>query len=391
MPPSNDIPLSLKADAGGRSAACRIASFAAVCSRAGGASGWSSAPLICCCARLAGIVLLDPSWPLALRGAIGGGARRSATWSTSSTASSTRRPITTSCRDAAERSPSRTDDGLDVRVEHRSLSTDHWQHHRALGTTMDSENWYFDALRIGYSSRVSTGHELLRTLRGYRDTEVGDDGGGGAARGRSGFVWLVIDGAGQPRLVARSDAVRLTGCCRSPGSAACSSSSRSWSSLRTAARASLEEADATSTTDLEMTTAPSTACSAQGPLANTVGSAGFNRHAIHHWEPQLSYTRLADVEAYLLRTEVARWFASDRQLRADLPAPARALTTAGRLRRLPRLRGSELTELWATQPTPSTEPPPSVSRICSAGTANASRSIRSGRQIGEIYPPSYYS
>ena len=42
-----------------------------------------------------------------------------------------------------------------------------------------------------------------------------------------------------------------------------------------------------------------------GPIANTVGSAGFNRHAIHHWEPQLSYTRLADLEAYLLRTELA--------------------------------------------------------------------------------------
>ena len=42
-----------------------------------------------------------------------------------------------------------------------------------------------------------------------------------------------------------------------------------------------------------------------GPLASTVGSAGFNRHAIHHWEPQLSYTRLADLEAYLLRTDAA--------------------------------------------------------------------------------------
>ena len=42
-----------------------------------------------------------------------------------------------------------------------------------------------------------------------------------------------------------------------------------------------------------------------GPLASTAGSAGFNRHAIHHWEPQLSYTRLANVEAYLLRTDAA--------------------------------------------------------------------------------------
>jgi hypothetical protein len=40
-------------------------------------------------------------------------------------------------------------------------------------------------------------------------------------------------------------------------------------------------------------------------VANTLGSAGFNRHALHHWEPNLSYTRLQDVERYLLRTPVA--------------------------------------------------------------------------------------
>ena len=35
------------------------------------------------------------------------------------------------------------------------------------------------------------------------------------------------------------------------------------------------------------------------------GAAGFNRHLLHHWEPQLSYTCLADMEAYLQRTELA--------------------------------------------------------------------------------------
>jgi hypothetical protein len=41
-----------------------------------------------------------------------------------------------------------------------------------------------------------------------------------------------------------------------------------------------------------------------GPVANTLGSAGFNRHALHHWEPQVSYTRLRQLELYLLRTEL---------------------------------------------------------------------------------------
>ena len=42
-----------------------------------------------------------------------------------------------------------------------------------------------------------------------------------------------------------------------------------------------------------------------GPVASTLGSAGFNRHALHHWDPNVSYTRLRDVERYLLRTPAA--------------------------------------------------------------------------------------
>ncbi len=39
-----------------------------------------------------------------------------------------------------------------------------------------------------------------------------------------------------------------------------------------------------------------------GPLARTFGAAGFSRHLLHHWEPQVSYTRLAELEAYLSDT-----------------------------------------------------------------------------------------
>jgi fatty acid desaturase len=42
-----------------------------------------------------------------------------------------------------------------------------------------------------------------------------------------------------------------------------------------------------------------------GPLDATLGSAGFNRHLLHHWDPGVSCTRLADVEAFLLGTDAA--------------------------------------------------------------------------------------
>jgi fatty acid desaturase len=42
----------------------------------------------------------------------------------------------------------------------------------------------------------------------------------------------------------------------------------------------------------------------EGLLANTFGGAGFNRHLLHHWDPQISYTNLKEVESFLQDTEL---------------------------------------------------------------------------------------
>jgi fatty acid desaturase len=44
-----------------------------------------------------------------------------------------------------------------------------------------------------------------------------------------------------------------------------------------------------------------------GVIASTFGGAGFNRHLLHHMEPQISCTRLVDLEGYLKDTERAVW------------------------------------------------------------------------------------
>lgn len=43
-------------------------------------------------------------------------------------------------------------------------------------------------------------------------------------------------------------------------------------------------------------------------LAQTLGGAGFNRHLLHHWEPQVSYTRLAELESFVMQTDYAELF-----------------------------------------------------------------------------------
>jgi hypothetical protein len=41
-----------------------------------------------------------------------------------------------------------------------------------------------------------------------------------------------------------------------------------------------------------------------GFFASTFGAAGFNRHLLHHWDPQVSYTRLKDLEMFLKETSL---------------------------------------------------------------------------------------
>jgi fatty acid desaturase len=180
----------------------------------------------------------------------------------------------------------------------------HWQHHRELGTTMDSENSYFDALRIRYLVEGLTGLKLLRSLRQHHQSSTAEAASGGAVTGRKRFAWLAFASA-----VNLAIAAALFFLLGSPVAAI------SWlggllvvfpflASLRTLLEHRSEEADA----DVdyhEVEHGPVNRLFGGGPFASTLGSAGFNRHAIHHWEPQLSYTRLADVEAYLLRTEAA--------------------------------------------------------------------------------------
>jgi hypothetical protein len=49
-----------------------------------------------------------------------------------------------------------------------------------------------------------------------------------------------------------------------------------------------------------------------GFVARYFGSAGFNRHLLHHWDPAISYTRFDEMEGFLLRTTIAEELESHR-------------------------------------------------------------------------------
>jgi fatty acid desaturase len=185
----------------------------------------------------------------------------------------------------------------------------HFQHHRALGTTEDSENSYFDVLGTRYLVEGLFGLKVLRTLRRYRVTERSrsnlspSERSEGDATGRSRVAWMAGGGFLHLAMVV---ALWVLG---SPAAAL------AWLagvllvfpffvSLRQVLEHRAEDADP----DIDYTGVDHGAVNrlfGDGPVANTLGSAGFNRHALHHWEPNVSYTRLGDIEQYLLRSDVA--------------------------------------------------------------------------------------
>ena len=178
----------------------------------------------------------------------------------------------------------------------------HFQHHRALGTTEDSENSYFDPLGTRYLVEGLFGLKVIRTLRRYRETERKSDATP-KQQGEARLAWMVL--CAVTNLAVAGVFVAL-------GSVAAAAA---WLgglllffpffvSLRQVLEHRAEDAEPT-VDYREVDHGAVNRLFGDGPLASTLGSAGFNRHAIHHWEPNVSYTRLKDIEDYLLTTEVA--------------------------------------------------------------------------------------
>jgi fatty acid desaturase len=180
----------------------------------------------------------------------------------------------------------------------------HFQHHRALGTTEDSENSYFDALGVRYLAGGLFGVKAIRTLRRWRETQhTLDARTDSPSPDGSRLAWVAVTAAVNLGIAALLVVVG------SPAAAV------AWlggllivfpflASLRQLLEHRSEDASA----DVDYTKVdhgPVNRLFGDGPLASTLGSAGFNRHALHHWEPQTSYTRLKDIERYLLRTPIA--------------------------------------------------------------------------------------
>ncbi len=179
----------------------------------------------------------------------------------------------------------------------------HFDHHRYLGTTHDTERTYFDPLNVRFIIESMLGVKPIKVLANRdRVLRAKDDAGANADASQVGRLQLLMGLALNAVVVL--GAVFL-----------------GWWVLAAAwvlamlivfpffasIRQLLEHRDEHASPDVDYTKVPHGAVTRMfhGPLAPTLGGAGFNRHLLHHWDPQVSYTRLADLERFLLDTEAS--------------------------------------------------------------------------------------
>jgi fatty acid desaturase len=189
----------------------------------------------------------------------------------------------------------------------------HFQHHRDLGTTTDTEFTYFFPLNLLFLFKTLFGVRTIEVLM-FRRTNAKASAAPQPRNGRA----LASLAAG---LLFHAAVV-----------AGCFLLGWWWAALAwvlgiglmfpffAALRQLLEHRDETSPRGSDFKTQDHGAYTrlfSDGMFARTFGGAGFNRHLLHHWEPQVSYTNLPELEAFLEGTEVRGILAARRSTYLD--------------------------------------------------------------------------
>jgi fatty acid desaturase len=163
----------------------------------------------------------------------------------------------------------------------------HWEHHRSLGTAADTEVSYANRLSPRFLVEMLTGVHALRVFLGRNKVA--------AAPGKAG-------GGMKPLLVGASiHLVLIAGLLvfgAWPAALAWIGGMGIFFPFFATLRQLLEHRPRAG----ESEGAAVNRLFGDGPFASLFGGAGFNRHLIHHMEPQLSYTRLREFEAFLMTT-----------------------------------------------------------------------------------------
>lgn len=176
----------------------------------------------------------------------------------------------------------------------------HFQHHRKLGQTDDSERSYVNALSNPFILGMLFGIHPIRVFLLRRKLRQKQESGIGTNKEMRPLV------TGICAHLALISALTLAGAW--PSALAWIGGMGVFFPFFGAMRQLLEHRSATADPAADYSAREHGALTrifGNDPFSRTFGGAGFNRHLLHHWEPVVSYTRLGDMEAYLMNTQIA--------------------------------------------------------------------------------------
>lgn len=180
----------------------------------------------------------------------------------------------------------------------------HWQHHLYLGKPEDTESTYFNQLTLSFVVRVITGLYTIAVIIKRRNIIVEKSSSlqkNGLLRYYSLAFHAIISIILYFYIGWMATTAWLTGI-------------MVVFPLFASIRQILEHRDEAAVKDPLFYNNPQKKVSRlfrNGWLDSFIGSAGFNRHIIHHWDPLISYTRLKDVEQFLLQSATTRHIITD--------------------------------------------------------------------------------
>lgn len=171
----------------------------------------------------------------------------------------------------------------------------HFQHHRALGRADDSEQSYANPLTPRFVLRILTGIQSLEVITRRRNHLSSENA---TSKHRSFFSpWIL--------LTLAIHLLVLTVAWYS-GALAFAASWIAGAGIVFpcfgALRNLLEHRPHAAYAGPDAAGEAVTRIFGDGLFSSTFGGAGFNRHLLHHWEPQVSYTNLRELEQFLLTT-----------------------------------------------------------------------------------------
>ena len=194
--------------------------------------------------------------------------------------------------------------GLLIGREVRDYRAAHFDHHRHLGTPRDTEYTYFDSLSLPFLLKSLTGVKLLEVVRKRQDiAQPAEPDAPASTAHRYLGPWLWLGAACHVAVLAIALVLGhwLVALSWTAGMALIFP-------FFAALRQVLEHRNEHASPDVDYQLEPHGAVNrlfGDGLLARTLGGAGFNRHLLHHWDPQVSYTRLPELERFLLETDMA--------------------------------------------------------------------------------------